>query len=75
MTNEGGNDDGQTDNPYDFHRTSYSVGYHIEMIPGAPSDSKDKESDAGTDDTKRIQLRTDGRSQRRIRSQGRAGES
>ena len=46
--NEGGNDDGQTDNPYDsIERPAQSD--TIEMIPGAPSDSKDKESDAGTD--------------------------
>lgn len=50
--NEGGNDDGQTDgktdNPYDsIERPAQSD--TIEMIPGAPSDSKDKESDSGTD--------------------------
>lgn len=50
--NEGGNDDGKTDgktdNPYDsIERPAQSD--TIEMIPGAPSDSKDKESDAGTD--------------------------
>ena len=44
--NEGGNDDGQTDgktdNPYDsIERPAQSD--TIEMIPGAPSDSKDKE--------------------------------
>ena len=43
--NEGGNDDGQTDgktdNPYDsIERPAQSD--TIEMIPGAPSDSKDK---------------------------------
>ena len=50
--NEGGNDDGQTDgktdNPYDsIERPAQSD--TIEMIPGAPSDSKDKESDSGTE--------------------------
>ena len=62
--NEGGNDDGKTDNPYDsIERPAQSD--TIEMIPGAPSDSKDKESDAGTD-TKTLIL-----PKARIRSQGR----
>ena len=63
--NEGGNDDGQTDNPYDsIERPAQSD--TIEMIPGAPSDSKDKESDAGTDtktDTKADTEQGDGRDQ------------
>ena len=65
--NEGGNDDGQTDgktdNPYDsIERPAQSD--TIEMIPGAPSDSKDKESDSGTDTQRPILPKA------RIRSQG-----